>query len=278
MPEGDTLHRLAGNLRPVLLGRAVEELVLARSEAPHRAFVGSRIVTVEARGKNLLVHFDNGYALHVHLGMHGSVRATPSQGPARLAPSVAFVLRVEGIAVVGRWAPKARLLKSRTLAVDPYFRTLGEDLLGAEFDPGDPIARLRTRPRLPIGEAVMDQRLVAGIGNVYKSEVLFRQQVDPFAPVASLDDAKLGAILADARMLMQYNVDGPARAEGAPKVLPRMPMRTTRIGAIDPRKRLFVYRRKGMPCVTCGTAIEMRRQGEQQRSTYYCPTCQGVTP
>ncbi len=276
MPEGDTLHRLASKLRPALLGLPVAELLLARSEAPLRGFVGSRVVTVEARGKNLLVHFDNGYALHVHLGMHGSVRTRAGHGPARLGPSVAFVLRVEGLEVVGHWAPKARLLKSRTLAVDPYFRSLGSDLLGAEFDPGEPLARLRARPRLPIGEAVMDQRLVAGIGNVYKSEVLFRQKVDPFAPVASIDDAKLGAILADARMLMQYNVQGPVGAPDAPKVLPRMRMRTTRLGALDPQKRLFVYRRKGMPCVTCGEAIEMRRQGEQQRSTYYCPRCQSV--
>jgi endonuclease-8 len=278
MPEGDTLHRLANALRPALVGRAVEELVLARSEGPSRAFVGARVETVEARGKNLLVHFDNGYALHAHLGMTGAVRAFPAERPVYRTSAVAFVLRVEDASVVGFRVPKVRLLRSRTLAVDPYFRDLGADLLGSAFDDAAPMARLRALRAVPIGVAIMDQRVVSGIGNVYKSEVLFRQRLDPFADVAAIGDDALRALLADARTLLRFNVHGPDVEGGRTPVLPRTPLRTTRIGSLDGSRLLAVYRRKGLPCFSCGAAIEMRRQGTQQRSTYYCGTCQGVSP
>ena len=137
---------------------------------------------------------------------------------------------------------------------------LGPDLLADAFDEDSAIARLRMHDHLPLGEALMNQQLVAGIGNVYKSEILFMNRLNPFEPLSTLDDETLRVCLRSARHYMRRNLEGLRRK-----------FRGSTLG-----DRLWVYRRRGMPCLECSGPIVMQRQGETARSTYYCPVCQGT--
>ena len=147
----------------------------------------------------------------------------------------------------------ADLRRSRALA------TLGPDLLGAEFDSDEALRRLRERGREQLGNALLDQRAAAGIGNVYKSEVAFLEGLDPWAPVDAFDDDELTNALRTARRLMQANVRGGGRI-------------TTGSGVRG--QGLWVYGRAGRPCRRCGTLIQLRRQGDLARQTFWCPRCQ----
>jgi endonuclease-8 len=137
---------------------------------------------------------------------------------------------------------------------------LGPDVLSESFDANEAVRRLRERADLPIGVAIMDQKAVAGVGNIYKSETLFSVRANPFAPVSALTDEQLRAIVDRARRLMRSNLHSTT-------------MRTTTQRS---DQRYYVYKRSHRPCVRCGTIVEMQRQGEQARSTYYCPKCQHV--
>ncbi|MGH7285891.1 MAG: zinc finger domain-containing protein, partial [Polyangiaceae bacterium] len=137
----------------------------------------------------------------------------------------------------------------------------GPDILAPGFDAGEAASGLVARGERPIGEVVMDQTVIAGIGNIYKSESLYIARIDPFASTEALGVERVRTLLAHARRIMQRNL-----ASGSS-------MRTTRIGAGG---RLWVYKRSSEPCFTCGDRIRMLRQGMQKRSTYYCPTCQKV--
>jgi endonuclease-8 len=151
------------------------------------------------------------------------------------------------------------LLTDADLARSRSLTTLGPDLLAPSFDAWEAVRRLRARDALPLGEALLDQRAVAGIGNVYKSEVCFIERADPWAPVSALDDRRLTALLSTARRLLAAHAGGEVRS-------------TT--GSTRPGERLWVYRRAGRPCRRCGTLIRSRPQGEQGRVTYWCPSCQ----
>ena len=265
MPEGDSLHKLAGRLAPVLVGRKVRRFEAQPLPAAVTAdLVGHEVVAVEAVGKNLLVRFDDGRILHVHLRMLGRMRVETRPAPARAffrRPPPQLALEVEGARVVGSRIPVMRILRSKAAeARAPDLASLGPDLLGESFDAPAAVARFRTLGEMPIGEAVMLQRVVAGIGNVYKSELLFLEGIAPTRPVATIDDAAVGALLARARKLMQMNV-----ARGGP--------RTTRFALAGPR--LWVYGRAGKACLKCGAAILRLYQGAKPgRSTYHCPRCQ----
>ena len=155
-------------------------------------------------------------------------------------------------------APVVEMLSRAQVAAHPALSRLGPDLLGTGFDPVAARRRLRARGELPIGVALMDQTALAGIGNVYKSEVLFLCGVSPLARVRDLDDETIDRLVAKAGELLRRNL-GPG------------PRRTT--SALSPL-RLWVYRRSRRPCRRCGTTIERVVQGEQARSTYFCPACQ----
>lgn len=259
MPEGDTLFRAARALGERLTGATVTRFRSTLGARIDDARAGKRIDRVESRGKNLLVLFEDGWTLHTHLRMSGSWRVFRA-GERWNRPS--FQARV--VIEAGEWvavcflAPVVRMLRGngdRELG-------LGPDLLGSEFDEALAIARLRSAAELAIGEAIMVQRLVSGIGNVYKSEVLFLEAVDPFRTVSTMPDDTLGAILRRARTLMLSNVE------------PGAGMRSTRSRR---GQRYYVYGRSGEPCFKCGTRVRMSRQG-QSRSTYFCPVCQRVAP
>lgn len=276
MPEGDTLFRIAAALGPSLEGAPVVALELPRSGRRYDALTGHRVERVEARGKNLLIFFDEGSVLHTHLRMTG-VWHLYREGErwSRSLASATAILAVPGYVAVCFRAPVARVIRASSLPGDALVGGLGPDLLGAEFDAAAALRRLRVLDDLPLGVAVMDQRAIAGIGNVYKSEILFKRRLDPFAPVRAFSDEELTELLAFARRIMQMNV--APREESGDYFGPTQHYRHTRSSrtAGDRSGRpISVYRREGRACTNCGGAVEMRRQGTAQRSTYFCPRCQ----
>lgn len=258
MPEGDTIHRAARTLEKAIGGRAVTKAWSAREGRPEvAALTGARVARVEARGKHLLVRFDDGRTLHTHMRMEGSWHVyRPGEPWLRAERRAVAVLETDAWTAVCFDAPLVEVVRGEPELV----RRLGPDLLDPAADLDEAVARLRARGELPIGDALLRQSLVAGVGNVYKSEVLFLARVDPFAKVSALDDDTLRGIVREAARLMKANLAGRAR--------------TTRRRLSG--SRLWVYGRSGRPCFECGTRIRMRRQGEAGRSTYYCPRCQRV--
>ncbi|MFL5306119.1 MAG: Fpg/Nei family DNA glycosylase [Polyangia bacterium] len=265
MPEGDNIHRHASGLQEQLVGRTVTAL-WARGVAYPR-LVGQTVAQVEARGKHLLI--DIGPArVHVHLGMQGRLRVGP---PSPLAPSLAarasLVVATDAANAIWWRAPQVEILRAAFAHAHPVLAALGPDVLAPAFDPAGAVARARQRPAdTALGPLLLDQRVASGIGNVYKSEVLFLERMDPFATISSVDDAALSRLYARAQQLMQQNL-GPWR---------RTTTRDMSRGGPTPRGEaaLHVYRRARHPCRVCGSAIQLAYQGEPPRSTYYCPTCQ----
>jgi endonuclease VIII len=272
MPEGDTLFRIAANLTPALVGQPV--IAVEIRKIPCERLVGHRVTQVEARGKNLLVFFDEGTVIHTHLRMGGAWHLyRPGERWRRSPGSATVIIANASVAAVCFRAPVVRLLRASALRNDPMISALGPDLLGDVFDEAAALARLRALGGLPLGEAVMDQHVIAGIGNVYKSEVLFHEKLDPFAPVSAFSDDEILRLLAFSRRIMVANVKPPSRAPGTPTAHYRY-TRTTRENRWRGEGPVAVYRRARSPCYDCTDLIRMKRQGEQLRSTYFCPTCQ----
>ena len=222
--------------------------------------VGALVTSVEARGKHLLIGFDNGLTLRSHMRMRGSWhRYRPGERWRLPASRANAVLETADAVAVAFSTPTLELLTDAGLARSRALGELGPDLLGGTFDREEAVRRLRERDDMALGEALLDQRAVAGIGNVVKSEVCFVERLDPWAPVGRFTDAELERALATARRLLQANVHGGARV-------------TT--GMRGRGRELWVYGRAGRQCRRCGTRIETRRQGELARSTYWCPRCQ----
>jgi endonuclease-8 len=228
---------------------------------------------VEARGKNLLVHIAPSWSLHVHLKMNGRVRLHPvDRAPAVALSAAALILETAKHRVVVYDAPIARLLRTADLTGDFHFRGLGPDLLGESFPLEEATERLRARAGTPLGEAIMDQSVVAGIGNVWKSELCFTLRLDPFAPVGAYGQEELTGLLSLARTQMRDTVHAPRRT--LPDPFDSRAFRKPRLDRRQGEGIRSVYERQGLGCYDCGTAIAMKRQGDQLRSTYYCPSCQ----
>lgn len=260
MPEGDTLFKTAARLKPALEGH-----VLTRFEAPRlrgdRPGPGELITLVEARGKHLLIHFEGGLVLRTHLRMTGSWHVYRDgerwQKGAHLARAVVGADR--GWVAVCFQAPVVETY--HRLGREPdALASLGPDLCLPESltDPVLDAVVGRVGQLAPagvtLGEALLDQRIAAGIGNVYKSEACFAVGLDPTTPIERVDDASRRRVWATAARQLQANLGSAER-------------RTHADG-------LAVYGRRGQPCHRCGTPIRMARHGEQARSTYWCPTCQ----
>jgi endonuclease VIII len=269
MPEGDTLFRTAAGLRPYLVGRTV---IAARAAGPGAVpqverIVGRTITEVEALGKNLLIGFDDGLEIRTHLRMNGSWhRYRPGERWRRPPARARLVLEVEGTVAVCFDAPVVELFERRTESLHPSLGRLGPDLLAPEFDADEAVRRLRdpVRAELEIGVALLDQRALAGIGNVYKSEILWIERVSPFSTVRDLEDPTIRRLVTTARRLLLANAD---RASG--------PERVTTAGDRTAPGPLYVYRRSGRPCRRCRSPIVSRRQGaDLPRTTYLCSSCQ----
>ncbi len=263
MPEGDTIFRTARTLSQVLAGRAVARFeatrLVERGPAP-----GTRVVEVEARGKHLLVHFDDGHVLHTHMLMTGSWHVYRVGEPwQRSRRSAVVVLETDdGMVAVCFAAPVVELLTSTRPARTPPaagLDDLGPDLCRAGADLDDAVVRMRTLPGdTELGVALMTQRVACGVGNVFKSEVCFAARRDPSTPIAALDDGQRRAILAIAARQLRANLD------------------TARRATVD--GGLAVYGRAGRRCRRCGTVVRRRLQGAPARVTYWCPSCQPVAP
>ncbi len=273
MPEGDTLYRTAAGLRPHLVGRRV---TAARSQGPGAVpqvdrVVGAEVTAVEALGKNLLIRLDNGLEIRTHLRMNGSWhRYRPGERWRRPAGRARLVLEVPGAVAVCFDAPVVELLEQRTEALHPSLGALGPDLLSADFDAAEALRRLAdpSRAATSIGEALLDQRVMAGVGNVYRSEILWIARVSPFLPVVQVDTDARTRLVAEARRLLLANA---TRSHG--------PARTTTAGDRGAPGPLYVYRRTGRPCRRCSTPIASARLGrELPRAVYWCPACQDAQP
>ncbi len=261
MPEGDTILRLARRLDAVLTGEVLCAVTSQVWEVPETRLRGRTVKAVEARGKNLLIWLDDGSALHCHLKMNGSWRVyAPGGNWSRPSAQVRLVLETQRSVAVCFNAPVLVWLPPGGAARQPRLNTLGPDLLARAVDVDQVMANLAQVSRVPLGEALLDQRVMAGVGNVYKSETLFVCRQDPFVAVGDVTAPALARVVDTAAALMRRNL-GPG------------PRRTRPRGS---GPALWVYRRSGQHCLVCGVTVEMRRQGAQARSTYYCPACQGV--
>jgi endonuclease VIII len=274
VPEGDTLFRTARTMHRALAGQVVTKFTTAYAhlarvddDTPVR---GRVIEKVEAAGKHLLVRFGGGLTLRSHLRMNGSWHLyRPGERWQRPAHAARIVIETAPFVAVGFDVPVAELLDDRALARQSELRALGPDLLGSSFDEAEALRRFAARASEPIAEVLLDQRAVAGAGNVYKSEVLFVAGVHPATPVSALSDDLRREVVHVARRLMQANVHDESRAEITTW---RGLRRTT--GRANAEERLWVYGREGKPCRRCGTRIEMAKTGAYARVTYWCPRCQ----
>lgn len=274
MPEGDTIFRSARTLHRALAGREVTGFETAYAQLAsvndNGPVIGRTIEKVESRGKWLLIHFSGDLILVTHMLMSGSwhIYRTGERWQKSRA-HMRIILRTDNFEAVAFDVPVAQFHTARSLARHASIPRLGQDLTAATLVQQDARARLRAEATEEIGNVLLNQRVVAGIGNVFKSEICFVCGIHPFRKVKSLSDAEVNALLDASHRLMQANV-----SENAPGgiVTYTGPRRTTR--AHDPGARLWVYRRQGRECRRCGTTILMRKQGQGARSTYWCPECQ----
>ncbi len=260
VPEGDTLYQAATRLQEALAGQEVLALEGSHRavQADRRRITGKRIEAVESRGKHLLVHFDNGWTLRTHLGMPGAWRVYGPDEPWRKSPGKArVVIRTPSAVAVCFSAPTVQL--GPRAMVEERVAHLGPDLIGDDFDAAAALARARAAGSPSIADLVLDQKVMAGVGNVFKNELLFLERLHPLTDPATLDDAALEAVIARARKLLLAN---------------RAPGRRLTTGERRPGHERWVHGRDGRPCRRCGTDIREAVLGEFPRVTYWCPGCQ----
>ncbi len=260
MPEGDTLHQAASRLHDALAGQEVVALEGSHRavRAEQRRIAGTLVESVESVGKHLLVHFDNGWTLRTHLGMPGSWRVYRSDEPWRKSPGKArVVIRTPEAVAVCFSAPTVQLAPRDRVA--SRIEHLGPDLTADGFAASEALARARSAEAPTVADLVLDQKVMAGAGNVFKNEMLFLERLHPRTDPATLDDAALASLIARARTLLLAN-----RRPG-----PRL---TT--GERRPGPDRWVHGRAGKPCRRCGARIAVATLGELPRITYWCPRCQ----
>jgi len=258
MPEGDTIYRAARSVRRALQDQRIV-LAAGRREVGAEGLQGTTVRGVESRGKHLLIHFDNRQVVHSHLGMTGAWHIYPRDHEWYKPRAQAGIqLSTQRHDVVCFTPDLLEVVDDVRLRRHPYLNRLGPDLLGPPIADEVFLPRMRSQRNAAIGEVVMNQTVVCGIGNVYKSEILFLEQLHPRTSVSTLSDERLLQLRDRSRQLMCRNLEnGPRR---------------TRFRADE--QFLWVYGRRGESCLKCGTTIRMIRQGDKARSTYYCPACQ----
>lgn len=255
MPEGDSIRRIADQLAP-LVGQTLERVT---TQGLVRDLAGRTVTAVHAHGKHLLVDLDDGTQLRAHLGMNGRVRRYPrAEGEtaiARTSPGRATLVLVTAQLVVMWLGARtievaARRAPMRGLAV----ASLGPDVLADDFDPRDAAARALAHPQRMMSDVLLDQRIAAGIGNIWKSESLFARGIDPRTPAGALSLEEIAGVYAAARELMLGGLSPEARSAG--------------------RRDHAVYARTHRPCPRCAAAIQAYQLGDPPRWTWSCPRCQ----
>jgi endonuclease-8 len=276
MPEGDAIYRAARNMHRVLAGQVVTRFETAYAHLDRvnvdTPIVGRIIERCESAGKHHLIVFSGDVILRTHMRMNGSWHLYRHgerwwRGPQAMRVRIDTA---EWVAVAFQ-VPVAEFVTSKQLASTDPVAKLGPDLLGREFDRDEAVRRLIVSGHQPIAMSLLDQRLVAGIGNVYKSEVLFMAGVSPFTPASAVAQPVLERMMDIARGLLKDNViDG-----SSPRIQTYRSLRMTN-PATGHDESLWVYGRAGKPCRKCATPIEMKKMGVEARSTYWCPNCQSA--
>ncbi|SNS92775.1 DNA-(apurinic or apyrimidinic site) lyase /endonuclease VIII [Granulicella rosea] len=282
MPEGDTIYRAARALHKALAGKVVTSfetgLAPLASVNDNTPIVGRTVEKVEARGKWCLLYLSGDLILVTHMLMSGSWHLYRTGERWRMRhSSMRVALHTADWQAVAFNVPIAQFHTARSLERSTQVPKLGPDLLSNEYTVGAGIARLkeyaREHPAAEIAVVLLNQRVLAGLGNVYKSEVAFAAGVNPFRAMSTIKDREFEVMADVAQRWMKANVvdgagDGIVTYAGN--------RRTTH--AMDRSDRLWVYGRQGQECRRCGAIVEMRKQGEQARSTYWCPSCQPWVP
>ncbi len=280
MPEGDTIHKLAAAIRPRLEGKTICQAWVRTeprgtfkrgpaSTAPaanpfldHGGLVGHRVERVYAEGKHLFLEFEQGVLVRSHLGMYGDWhRYQPDERWKKPEWQASLALWTEQDVLVCFNAKEVELLEVATIRHASFRCRLGPDLLALDADLGPVPLRAREflDANVPLVDVLLDQRIASGIGNVYKSEVLFVGRKHPLRTLGKTSNSELQSLYARARDLLRRNLGG------GPRVTRFIP---------DGRGSLWVYARRGQPCLRCGTRIRVDRMGRDMRSTYWCPACQ----
>lgn len=274
MPEGDTIFRAARTLHRALGGKPVVafESVFPALTRVHvdTPLTGRTIQSVSASGKHLLMRFSGGLILRTHMRMNGSWHIyRPHETWQRPRRDMRIVVATADFVAVGFNIPVAEFFPARDLARHEELRRLGPDLLSEDFDAEEALRRIQGRPAETIGDVLLNQRVVAGVGNVYKSEVLFACRINPFVKVGDLNLGALTGLLSTARRLLLANVHSSL----APMTTYTGYRRTT--GRDNRSERLWVYGRAGQPCRRCSAPVKIDKRGADARLTYWCPACQG---
>lgn len=269
MPEGDTLFKIRESIRPDLVGKHLVRVELSGRRARSLERTVDRLITT---GKHLLVMLDSGEMIRTHLGMHGTWHRYRHESRWRLPRREAScALWTDRLVLVCFRAKEVECLGARQVRAHRTLGRLGPDLLAPDFE-ADSEARLRTileraahfsEPSAPVVDLLLDQRIAAGIGNVYKSETLFLESVHPRQPVGSVEEPLRRSLFTTARDLMLANLGGW--------------WRTTTVDRREegePEQRLWVYGRRGEDCSRCGSKIQVDRFGFGRRVTYWCDDCQ----
>jgi endonuclease-8 len=254
LPEGDTIHHIANKIRPVLAGHVPDAI-----ETPHPRFgrdrwpqklAGQAVTSVDAHGKHLFLRFENQLVIHSHLRMSGKWRVRDADWP---LPRATWLAIQRGERVVAQLnGPVLELMTAGRVRFDRRLAQLGPDILAPELDEAAFLRRLREDdPTRPIGDALIDQRVIAGIGNLWKIEGCFAAGIDPWRRTGEVSDAEALAIVRATRPGMQ---------------------RSAREGMQEQLK--VIYGTAGRPCPRCGATIRSRGQGDDNRTTYWCPGCQ----
>jgi endonuclease-8 len=274
MPEGDTIFRAARTLSKALSGQIVTGFDTQLPKLSRVDFdspiAGRTIEKVESKGKWLLLHFSGDLILLTHMLMSGSWHIyRPAEKWQRPFNDMRIVIKTEKFWAVAFNVPIAEFHTSATLRRRQAFRNLGQDALAADFDARQSVENLRARGDLELGVALLTQSLVAGLGNVFKSEICFACGLNPFRKVASLREENLGCLAETARRFLLANTIDTS----GDRMITYTGMRRT-TGRSSREERLWVYGRRNQPCRKCGTPILSRKQGIDARTTFWCPQCQ----
>jgi len=275
MPEGDTIFRAARTLHRALAGKTITGFrstfaLLARfnDDTP---LAGQIVNSVESRGKWLLMHFSGGSILATHMLMNGSWHIyRPGERLQLPASIMRIVIETGDFVAVGFNVPVAEMHTAQSLAREKRIPPATSDVLGSDFEESAAVERLLSFPDLELGEALLRQQALAGVGNVFKSEICFVAGLNPFQKVATLIRRQAAAVVSIARRQLSSNV---LEDSGAGILTYRGRTRRTTHRS-NPGESLWVYARQGQPCRRCGEPIRRRLQGRDARATYWCPRCQ----
>jgi len=275
MPEGDTIFRTARTLNRALLNKTVTrfestyaQLTRANDDAP---FKGQIITQIEARGKWLLIYFSSGNILATHMLMSGSWHIyRPGEAWQDKPSNMRILIETADFVVVGFRVPLARMYTAESLARDRKIPRTDRDVLSETFNLAIAVQRLLARSQDELGDALLRQDVLAGVGNVFKSEICFVLGLSPFRKVATISTKQAEEIVATAQKLLAANV----LEDSSDRIVTYNGKNRRTTSNAEPGENLWVYGRKNEACRRCGTAIQRALQGPNARSTYWCPTCQ----